>query len=67
VNILEQELEPETVSMLDEIRRTAHGEQRGVARGLPAKLVTGAHLNRLKLPMVQFACHLKFVFPTVYM
>ncbi len=64
MKILEQELEPETVSMLDEIRRTAPGTQREVALGLPAKLVTGVYLNRLKLAMVPFDCHLKFA-PTL--
>ena len=50
--------------MLDEIRRTAPGTQREVALGLPAKLVTGVYLNRLKLAMVPFDCHLKFA-PTL--
>ena len=58
--ILEKDLEPETVSMLNEIRQADPGSQREVARGFPAKLVTGAYLSRLGLAMVPFGCHLKF-------
>jgi len=64
MELLEQELEPETVSMLDEIRRADPGEQRAVAQGLPAKLIAGACLSRLGLSMMPFWCHLKFA-PTL--
>jgi hypothetical protein len=71
VIMLENELEPEFVSLLADLRRpdpaALPGNQQERSRTVPAKLVTGAYLNRLKLPMVQFACHLKFVFQTVYM
>jgi hypothetical protein len=66
--MLESELEPEFVSLLEVLRRAdpavAPGSQMARACDVPAKLVTGAYLNRLKLPMVQFSCHLKFA-PTL--
>jgi hypothetical protein len=62
--MLESELEPEFVSLLRDLRRPdpalEPGNQRERARMVPAKLVTGAYLNRQKLPMVPFGCHLKF-------
>jgi hypothetical protein len=60
MELLEQELESETVSMLDEIRWADPGEQRAVAQGLPAKLIAGACLSRLGLSMAPFGSHLKF-------
>ena len=66
--MLESELEPEFVSLLEVLRRpdpaVVPGSQQERSREVPAKLVTGAYLNRLKLPMVQFSCHLKFA-PTL--
>jgi len=66
--MLECELESEFVSLLADLRRpdpaALPGNQQERSRTVPAKLVTGAYLNRLKLPMVQFACHLKFA-PTL--
>ncbi|MCX6844803.1 MAG: hypothetical protein NTX53_21275 [candidate division WOR-3 bacterium] len=66
--MLESELEPEFVSLLETIRRPdptlVPGRQAEKALTVPAKLVTGAYLNRLKLPMVQFGSHLKFA-PTI--
>jgi len=60
MKVLEQELEPETVNVLDEIRWADPGEQRAVAQGLPAKLIAGACLSRMGLSMAPFGCHLKF-------
>jgi hypothetical protein len=60
MELLEQELEPETVSMLDEIRWTDPGEQRAVAQGLPSKLIAGVLLSRLGLSKAPFGYHLKF-------
>jgi hypothetical protein len=66
--MLESELEPEFVSLLEVLRRpdpaVVPGSQQERSREVPAKLVTGAYLNRLKLPMVPFDCHLKFA-PTL--
>jgi hypothetical protein len=66
--MLESELEPEFVSLLEVLRRpdpaVVPGSQMERSRDVPAKLVTGAYLNRLKLSMVQFSCHLKFA-PTM--
>jgi hypothetical protein len=66
--MLESELEPEFVSLLEVLRRAdpavVPGNQQERSREVPAKLVTGAYLNRLKLPMVPFSCHLKFA-PTL--
>jgi hypothetical protein len=66
--MLESELEPEFVSLLEVLRRpdpaVVPGSQMARSLDVPAKLVTGAYLNRLKLPMVQFSCHLKFA-PTL--
>ena len=66
--MLESELEPEFVSLLEVLRRSdpavVPGNQQERSREVPAKLVTGAYLNRLKLPMVPFDCHLKFA-PTL--
>jgi hypothetical protein len=66
--MLKSELEPEFVSLLEELRRpdpaVVPGIQKEKALAVPAKLVTGAYLNRLKLPMVQFSCHLQFA-PTL--
>jgi hypothetical protein len=63
--MMENELEPEFVSLLADLRRpdpaALPGNQQERSRTVPAKLVTGAYLNRL---MVQFACHLKFA-PTL--
>ena len=64
----ESELEPEFVSLLEVLRRpdpaVVPGNQMARACDVPAKIVTGAYLNRLKLPMVTFSCHLKFA-PTL--
>jgi hypothetical protein len=60
MKLMEQELEPETVNILDEIRRVDPGEQRAVAQGLPAKLIAGVSLSRLGLSMAPFSCHLRF-------
>ena len=61
----ESELEPEFVSLLEGLRRpdpaVVPGNQMARACDVPAKLVTGACLNRLKMPMVPFSCHLKSV------
>jgi hypothetical protein len=66
--MLESELEPEFVSLLEVLRRpdpaVVPGSQMARSCDVPGKLVTGAYLNRLKLPMVQFSCHLKFA-PTL--
>ncbi len=66
--MLESELEPEFVSLLEVLRRTdpgvVPGSQQQKALAVPVKLVTGAYLNRMKLPMVQFTCHLRFA-PTL--
>ena len=57
--MLESELEPEFLSLLAELRRpdpsVVPGCQRARALAVPVKLVTGAYLNRLKLPIVD--CH----------
>ena len=59
----ESELEPEFVSLLEVLRRpdpaVEPGSQRRRSVDVPAKLVTGAYLNRLKMPMMPFSCHLK--------
>jgi len=66
--MLESELEPEFVGLLEKIQQPdptfEPGKQAEKARDMPAKLITGAYLNRLKLPMVTFSCHLKFA-PTI--
>ncbi|MCX6841248.1 MAG: hypothetical protein NTX53_03040 [candidate division WOR-3 bacterium] len=66
--MLESELEPEFVSLLEVLRRpdpaVVPGSQQERSLEVPAKLVTGAYLNRLKLSMVQFSCHLEFA-PTL--
>ena len=64
MKLQEQEFEPETVSMLDEIRRADPGEQRTAAERLPTQLIAGACLSRLGLSMAPFARHLKFA-PTL--
>ena len=66
--MLESELEPEFVRLLERIQQPdpdfAPGKQAERARNVPVKLVTGAHLSRLGLAMVPFNCHLKFA-PTL--
>lgn len=64
VKLMEQELEPETVSMLNEIRSADPGEQRAVAKWLPAKLIAGVCLSRLGLTRAPFGSHLEFA-PTL--
>ena len=64
MKLLEKELEPETVKVLDEIRWTDPGEQRAVAQRLPARLIAGACLSRLGMAMAAFGSHLEFA-PTV--
>ena len=66
--MLESELESEFVSLLEDLRRpdpaVVPGNQQERSRAVPAKLVTGAYLSRLKLSMVPFGSHLKFA-PTI--
>jgi hypothetical protein len=66
--MLESELEPEFVGLLEKIQQPdpafEPGKQAEKARDLPVKLITGAYLSRLGLPMVPFDCHLKFA-PTL--
>ena len=66
--MLESELEPEFVGLLEKIQQPdptfEPGKQAEKARDMPVKLITGAYLSRLGLAMVPFDCHLKFA-PTL--
>jgi hypothetical protein len=66
--MLVSELEPEFVQLLEKFQQpdpdSLPGMQMERARNVPVKLVTGAYLSRLGLPMVPFDCHLKFA-PTL--